>query len=49
MLGELSKERIKWKMKNVERWREEKKVRESKVGVEKCVWLLLKNEMTLLL
>ena len=37
VLGELSKERVKWKnKKKVERWRENK-VGESKVGVEKCV------------
>ena len=60
MLGELSKWRIKWKIKNVERWRE-KKVRESKVNMKKCVDFYLKekwlyyyetyqnNKMTLLL
>ena len=36
MLGELSKGRIKWEMKKVERCRE-KKVRESKVDMEKYV------------
>ena len=36
MLGELNKERTKWKMKKVETWRE-KKVRECKIDVEKCV------------
>ena len=35
-------------MNKIERWRE-KKVRESKVGVGKCVDFSLKREMTILL
>ena len=42
MLSELSKERIKWKMKKVERWRE-KKVRDNKVG-GKNMLTFTKNE-----
>ena len=43
MLVELCKGRVKWKIKKVERWRDNK-VRESKVGVEKCVDFYLKEK-----